>query len=165
MIDSGCKLPRIGVGAVIFAADGNVLLIKRNAPPALGRWSIPGGKQEAGETLVAACIREVLEETGLAITPGPIIAVVERMQDGFHYVIIDFLAGTENYGSFALRPAHDVSEVRWVDPSDFSDYEIVEGLIEIIHRSRTLSLDRTNGGLRDLSGSRSDFVLQPCPAH
>ncbi|MGH8547976.1 MAG: NUDIX hydrolase [Methylococcales bacterium] len=163
-IDSEIGLPRVGVGAVIFNPDSKLLLIKRNTPPARGRWSIPGGKQEAGETLVAACLREVLEETGLAITLGPIVAVVERMQENFHYVIIDFLAGIKKGGPFTLSPAGDVSDARWVSLRDLHGYDLVEGLAEIIHISQTLVIDGPNGGLRETNRSQSDFVARPCPA-
>ena len=43
--------PVVGVGAVIFVPDGQVVLIKRRNPPLAGQWSIPGGKLELGETL------------------------------------------------------------------------------------------------------------------
>src|SRR6056297_3090554 len=48
--------------------DGNILLIKRNREPYKGDITIPGGKKEKGETSFDACAREILEETGLAVT-------------------------------------------------------------------------------------------------
>nr|MCS5566271.1 NUDIX domain-containing protein [Methylococcales bacterium] len=96
-------LPRVGVGAVVFDQQGRVLLVKRNSPPKLGYWTVPGGKQESKETLVQACTREVLEETGLSITVGPVVAVVERMQGIFHYVIIDFLASLADHSENTPR--------------------------------------------------------------
>lgn len=165
MIDRGSRSPKIGVGAVIFDPDSRVLLIKRNAPPARGRWSIPGGKQEAGETLVEACLREVLEETGLAVRLGPIVAVVERIRDGFHYVIIDFWATIPQEGPLTPHAADDVSDALWVEVDRLSEFDLVEGLSEIIHISRTLRPGQTNGGLRVTDPSQSDFVAHPCAAH
>ncbi|MGH8557038.1 MAG: NUDIX hydrolase [Methylococcales bacterium] len=162
MIDRGTKLPRIGVAALVFDPDRKLLLIKRATPPAKGLWSIPGGKQEAGETLVEACLREVFEETGLAITLGPVVAVVERMRNEFHYVIIDFLASTKKSSPFTVRPSGDVSDARWVETNNLSEYELVEGLARIIHISRELRLDKASGGLQRTGQSRSDFVAQLC---
>lgn len=55
------------VGAVVFDDVGRLLLIRRANEPGRGRWSVPGGRVEDGETDHHAVIREVAEETGLAI--------------------------------------------------------------------------------------------------
>ena len=60
--------PRVAVGVVVLSPDhSKVLLIKRGKPPEQGRWSLPGGGQELGETLEECARREVLEETGVTI--------------------------------------------------------------------------------------------------
>ena len=70
--------PFVGVGAIIIE-QGRVVLIKRGHAPALGEWSIPGGALEAGETLREGVTREALEETGLAIEPGELLGVFDRV--------------------------------------------------------------------------------------
>jgi 8-oxo-dGTP diphosphatase len=55
--------------AAILTKDGSVLLVKRNIEPGLGRWGLPGGFIEAGESPKDAAIREVFEETGLHCQP------------------------------------------------------------------------------------------------
>ncbi|WP_285293949.1 NUDIX hydrolase [Aureimonas altamirensis] len=57
--------PRLAVSACLFDREGRVLLVKRRNEPYAGRWSLPGGRVEAGETLAGAVHREVLEETGI----------------------------------------------------------------------------------------------------
>jgi len=69
--------PYVGVGAVIVDA-GRVLLVKRKYEPLAGRWSLPGGAVEVGETLEESIVREMSEETGLDIEVGP---VVEERQE------------------------------------------------------------------------------------
>ena len=88
--------PVVGVGAVVVK-DDQVLLIRRGKPPRAGEWSLPGGGVELGETTEAAVLREVREETGLAVDLGPLIDVVDFIDctpDGvrFHYILIDYLA-------------------------------------------------------------------------
>ena len=89
--------PRVGVAAVVFR-DSQVLLVQRGRDPGKGSWGLPGGMLELGETLAEGAHREVLEECGVEIEVGPLVAVFEPMQrdeDGrlrFHYVVVDYLA-------------------------------------------------------------------------
>jgi ADP-ribose pyrophosphatase YjhB (NUDIX family) len=99
----------VGVGAVVLL-DGSVVLIRRGKPPLQGRWTIPGGTVEPGESLEQAIVREVLEETGLAVRPREPLAILDQIGTGAgrtlrHYVIVDFLcdwvSGTARAGSDA----------------------------------------------------------------
>ncbi|MGN6455153.1 MAG: NUDIX domain-containing protein, partial [Achromobacter mucicolens] len=55
------------IAATIAAVvrDGHVLLVRRANPPDQDRWAFPGGKIDAGETPLAAALREAHEEVGL----------------------------------------------------------------------------------------------------
>ena len=58
--------PIVGIGAVIVK-EGKIALIKRGNEPSKGKWTIPGGLVELGESLEAAVIRETKEEACLDV--------------------------------------------------------------------------------------------------
>jgi 8-oxo-dGTP diphosphatase len=105
---------------VLRKAQGRaeVLLIRRSAEPLAGSWSLPGGAIELGETAREACVREVVEETGLiveAIAEVEACDIILRDDAGrvqYHYLIVDILC---RITAGELRPGTDASEVAWAD--------------------------------------------------
>ena len=116
--------PFLAVSAAIVR-DGNVLLVRRARAPANGLFSLPGGVVEAGETLHEAVMREIREETSIAIEPVALAGFRETVtRDGDnrverHFVILPFAARW-----IAGEPIlnEELSEARWVTP------DIIEGL-------------------------------------
>jgi ADP-ribose pyrophosphatase YjhB (NUDIX family) len=152
-------MPTIGVGGILFNAANQVLLIQRNQPPASGFWSVPGGKQESGESLAESCQREIFEETGLEAEAKSIIAVVERRLEGFHYVIVDFLAVLKHEPSCPPIAQTDVADAQWVNVEAIQHFALVEGLAEIIRRAYTLHINQRFGGLLNLIANGQDYIL------
>src|SRR5262245_35436683 len=107
--------PIVGVGVVIWHGD-RVLLVQRGKPPRVGHWSLPGGAQQLGETVAEAARREVMEEVGLDVELGDIVATVDMIERDpddrirYHYTLIDFVAEAP---SAALRPASDAADAGW----------------------------------------------------
>jgi ADP-ribose pyrophosphatase YjhB (NUDIX family) len=151
-------IPAIGVGGLVFNGD-TVLLICRNQAPASGQWSLPGGKLEAGESLIAACAREIREETGISAEVKQIVAVVERRVENFHYVIIDFLADLALGTDSQPVAASDAGEARWVAVRELAHYDLVEGLEEIIRRAYRYRRGDEVFGLCDIGRHGADFIL------
>jgi mutator protein MutT len=134
--------PIVGVGAVIVEA-GKVVLVRRRYEPLAGRWSLPGGALELGETLEAGVAREMREETGLDVEVGPVIEVFDRiMLDGerrvrYHFVLVDYLcwpSGGE------LQAGSDVDAAILVDPASLDAYDLTAKAQAVI--ARALELDR-----------------------
>jgi|ERR1700757_2496023 8-oxo-dGTP diphosphatase len=128
------EMPLVGVGAVIID-DDRVVLVKRGHAPLEGKWSIPGGVLEIGETLRKAAVREALEETGLTIEPTELLGVFERVipdQAGrmqYHYVLIDFLCRRK---SGELVAADDAEEARWFRREELATLGLAAETEEVI---------------------------------
>jgi 8-oxo-dGTP diphosphatase len=110
------------VGAVITDAAGRLLLIQRGHEPGRGLWSIPGGRVEAPETDAQALVREVREETGLAVRAGRLLGSVQRPgrpgQPGF-----DIRDYTAEVTGGVLAAGDDADAAQWVGPAQLAEME------------------------------------------
>jgi len=122
----------IPASIAVLLHQGRVLLVRRANPPDAGRWGFPGGKIEGGETIEAAAVRELAEETGVCAEARGIITAVDvfdhdasgRLQQ--HFVLIAVLCQWLLGEPVA---ADDALEARWF------------GLEELAHETLALSLD------------------------
>lgn len=134
--------PIAGVGAVIVD-DGKVVIVRRRFEPLAGRWSLPGGALELGETLECCVAREALEETGLEVEVGPIVEVLDRImldeeqRVQYHYVLVDYLC--RPVGG-ALQAGSDVDDAVMIAPASLGAYDLTEKATAVI--ARAFDLDR-----------------------
>ncbi len=131
----------MGVGAVIVQ-DGKLMLVKRGVEPDKGKWSIPGGAVELGETVGDAAVREAKEECGLDIElvgKSPMDAL-DKMVPGengrlqYHYVLLQFLARPKGG---TLKPTSDATEARWVPLEEVERYNLTNSFRVFFKRHRT----------------------------
>ncbi|HLI36496.1 MAG TPA: NUDIX domain-containing protein [Streptosporangiaceae bacterium] len=118
------------VGAIVKDDAGRLLLIRRGHEPDAGRWSVPGGRIEPGETDGQALVREMREETGLTVTPGRLLGAVQR--PGPDGSIIDIRDYTAAVTGGTLTPGDDAADARWVDPADLASLPLTDGLAETL---------------------------------
>jgi 8-oxo-dGTP diphosphatase len=122
------------VSAAIFR-DDRVLIVRRARAPAQGLYTLPGGVVEIGESLRAAVIREVREETTLTIEPVALVGereVIVQDANGKverHFVILAF-AARWIAGEVLLN--EELAEAQWMQPSDLESLPTTEGLAGII---------------------------------
>lgn len=122
------------VGAIAIDADGRLLVIQRGHEPAKGRWSVPGGKVEPGETDEQALARELLEETGLAVKVGALAGKVERPGGpGVVFEIFDYDVVLEpGPPPQSGRAASDAAALRWVTRAELERLPLTDGLLEAL---------------------------------
>ena len=126
--------PIVTVGLVARRGD-RVLIVQRANAPNKGRWSIPGGAVEVGESLRAAGQREVREECGIEVAVGAVAGVFEtilpdaRGRTLYHYVIVDFFA---DYVAGELRPSSDSADARWVTRDELAAFDVTEKARELL---------------------------------
>ena len=132
------KKPVVGVGAIILNGE-RILLEKRKNSPGKGKWSVPGGLVDLGETAEQAVIREVKEETGLEVYNPRLVDLVSYISLGekgavvYHYVIIDYLV-TSKGGK--PKAASDADDLKWVPFYEVEQYELTESFRHFFQRNR-----------------------------
>ncbi len=133
--------PWVGVGGVVVR-PGQVLLIRRGQPPSRGAWSIPGGMVEAGESLPHAVAREVLEETGVIVTPGQLLTAFDVIQHdpagrvALHYVVLDYLCRWESGDPVA---GTDADAALWLDWDVALALDLAPRLAAVLQQARALA--------------------------
>jgi ADP-ribose pyrophosphatase YjhB (NUDIX family) len=128
------KTTRIGCYGVI-TNDSKILLCRLCGPLIhAGRWTLPGGGMEFGETLEQAVMREVFEETGLNVTVGRLMShgsrVWENEKETLHSFQFLFTADIQS-GTLTHETNGTTDLVEWVEINGITD----ENSVDIVHRA------------------------------
>jgi 8-oxo-dGTP diphosphatase len=133
--------PIVGVGGVILN-DGKILLEKRKNEPGRGKWTIPGGLVELGETLERAVVREVEEETSLECVKGDVphlidvidnIDIDEEDRVKYHFVIVDYMVRVKG---MRFKAASDAEELKWVRMREVEAFDLTSSFRLFFRRNR-----------------------------
>jgi ADP-ribose pyrophosphatase YjhB (NUDIX family) len=120
------EFPRYAIASVgaVLLREGKLLLVRRGFPPGQGKWSIPGGVIEVGESILEAVKRELFEETNLSAEPIGLIAlsqvvVSDDSRVKYHYVIADIIFDPASIEG-SERPGGDATDVSWLSLEEAS---------------------------------------------
>lgn len=116
--------------------DKKMIIVKST-----GGWSLPGGSREDGESIETALRREIKEETNMKIIDWRPIGIQTVFQEGKEpFYQIRAFCNVQPFGPFISDPDGDITEFKFIDPSEFKNYfdwgEIGE---EILRRAVTIN--------------------------
>lgn len=111
------KTPLLTVDGIVQNRQGRILFVRRRNPPFQGQWALPGGFVDVGETVEAACARELKEETGLTVAVGRLVGVYSdpKRDPRGHTVGIAFACTCAEENA---RGGDDALEARWLTPEE-----------------------------------------------
>lgn len=121
----------LAVKVLLINEEGKILIIKRNTDSKTnaGKWELPGGKVDQGESFDHALIREVYEETNLKITLDHVVGVSEQHLPLIRAVHI-IMSGKVMEGELNLSNEHE--GYAWVFFEDLLSYELSDWLNDFI---------------------------------
>ncbi|GAA2722653.1 NUDIX domain-containing protein [Actinocorallia aurantiaca] len=118
------------MGAVVVRRE-ELLMVLRGRPPGAGLWSVPGGRVEPGESDVEALVRELREETGLAVAVGDLLGSVEVSGFDVHDYLCTVTGGR-------LEPGDDAADARWVPLAEVAGLPVTDGLVATLRSWRVI---------------------------
>lgn len=128
--------PPVPAAIAVVLRGGCALLVRRANPPDAGHWGFPGGRIEPGETLAAAALRELREETGVeAEAVGVLTALDVLAHDAggalaHHFVLIAQLC---RWRAGEPVAGDDAQEARWVTPEEMAKLDLSDGVAALVH--------------------------------
>jgi len=122
------------VGAIIFNTDDELLVIRRGQEPAVGRWTLRGGRIEPGESAEDAVVREVFEETGFVVTAIREVGSISLPAPGVGtYAIRDFLCELPSSSGRKIPQAGDDADAaQFMSLPELRSVATTTGLLEIL---------------------------------
>lgn len=128
--------PTVCVGALVWGPDGRVLLVRTTKWR--GRWGVPGGKVEYGETLVDAVTREFEEEVGLRLSDVLYAQTQEAvLSEEFwrpaHLLLVDFFASADSH---EVTPNEEIEAWAWVTLDEAAEYSLNTYTRTLVERAR-----------------------------
>jgi 8-oxo-dGTP diphosphatase len=136
--------PILAVSVAVFR-EGRVLVARRGREPMMGRFTLPGGVVEIGETLIEAAARELYEEVGVEadiIAFNQHVEPIEREGERIrtHFVIASFVA---RWATGEARASSEIDVVAWIDPDAWETMPTTPGLGEVLARAARIESGRT----------------------
>lgn len=126
--------PVSAVSAIVHE-NGKVLLILRGKQPFKGKWSLPGGRQEIGERLKDAALRELKEETSITAFDAIFERVYEEITlnaEGIAEFHVNITIFKVNAFSGSAKAGDDAADVMWANKADLQRLKMTPNTADII---------------------------------
>lgn len=147
------KAPRVTVDSWVRDARGRVLLVRRGRPPFEGRWGLPGGFLEWNERTEDCCARETLEETGIRVRVGALLAVYsDPSRDPRGHNVTVLYAAKPLSGK--AKGGDDAAEARWFSARELHALEFAFDHRQIVTEQLARRTPRTPARRRTGDPSR-----------
>jgi 8-oxo-dGTP diphosphatase len=115
--------PKLTVDAWARDRRGRILLVRRGRPPFRGKWALPGGFCETGETTEEACAREVREETGVKVRVGGVRGVYSDPKRDPRGHTVSVLYDAVAVGG-RVTGGDDAADARWFSRRDLGGMDL-----------------------------------------
>lgn len=111
--------PKVAVVGLV-EHEGRVLLVRRAAQPEQGKWALPGGYMDAGEMPEAAIVREIHEETGIAVEVGALLGIHPQRAtaETITGIVLAYACTVATGAAADARAGDDALECRWFATDD-----------------------------------------------
>jgi 8-oxo-dGTP diphosphatase len=119
------------VGALVHDAAGRLLMVQRGHDPHRGRWTLPGGRVEPGETPEAAVVREIREETDLDVHVGAVVGRVLIPSGDVRFDVVDFACTLVDPTAEPVA-GDDAVDVRFVDAAALRELPCTPQLVDTL---------------------------------
>ena len=133
----------VGCGCIVSDDAGRYLIVREAKESARGRYALPAGKLELGETLVEAAVREVREETGLDVEVERLVGIWHCPETSEGFGVVNFVFAGRVVGGIA-GPSAEHPEVAWLTRAEITALGEA-GLLRGMHVER--ALDAYEGGV------------------
>jgi 8-oxo-dGTP diphosphatase len=134
---SAPRVRKLVVAGLIIGDDHRILITQRRADQELPLlWEFPGGKVEAGESPVAALVRELGEEIGVTVSVGRIWEVLFHAYPAFDLVMLVYVCRIVE----GVPHAVEVADLAWVAAHDLRRWDILPADRPLVDRLGTENL-------------------------
>jgi 8-oxo-dGTP diphosphatase len=127
----------LAIRLLLFNKDGEVLLLQRSKSSKTnpGRWELPGGKIDPGESFDTALNREIMEETGLVVRISHAAGTAEQIVPGWHVVHL-MMTGSAISGKIRISDEHE--EYRWVGIDEVKHLPLADWFADYYSNNRKM---------------------------